>query len=68
MYIPIQKNIYCEQCKDCGTRPVVEQMPKGKFRLLCPNCKEKNAMKPGFVEIDKWNLLNAKPAVLRKVG
>jgi len=63
MYIPIQNNINCEPCKNCGTRPVVEQLPKSKFRLLCPNCKGKNATASGLVDIEKWNMMNAKHSI-----
>ena len=70
MRIPIQKNIHCEPCKECGARPVVEQLPKAKFKVLCPTCGIRNSTPPGLFDVDKWNLLNlvVQPGVLRKVS
>jgi hypothetical protein len=56
-FLSIQPAIFCEPCKDCGARPVVEQI-KGKFIVKCPNNKNHYRTKPGLVDIQDWNLKN----------
>lgn len=56
-FIPIQANIFCEPCKDCGARPVVEQV-RGQFLVRCPKNKLHYQTKPGLVDINDWNTKN----------
>ena len=55
--IAIQENIFCEPCKDCGARPVIEHV-KGGFMVRCPKDKSHYKTKTGLVNIDDWNLKN----------
>ena len=55
--IAIQENIFCEPCKECGSRPVIEQV-KGTFSIRCPQHKSHYKTKPGLINIDDWNLKN----------
>lgn len=55
----IQPAIFCEPCKDCGARPVIQQI-KDKFVVLCPNDKDHYKTKPGLIDIKDWNLKNKK--------
>ncbi len=70
MYISIQNNIYCENCRICGARPVIEQLPKAKFKLVCPNDKDHFKLTFSFIDesIKAWNKLNERPMGLRKVS
>jgi hypothetical protein len=68
MYIPVQKNIHCEPCKKCGARPVIEQLPNFKFRILCPTDMNHYKSVPGLVDIEAWNKENKQILPLRKVG
>jgi hypothetical protein len=56
-FLPIQKNVFCEPCKDCGARPVIEQV-RSNFVVRCPNDKKHYKTKPGLVDITDWNLKN----------
>lgn len=56
-FLQIQPLIFCEPCKDCGARPVIDQM-KGKFIVRCPNDKKHYKTKLGLVDIADWNLKN----------
>lgn len=56
-FIQIQANFFCEPCKDCGARPVIEQQ-KGTFIVRCPKHDSHYQTKPGLVDIDDWNLKN----------
>ncbi len=56
-YLPIQPAIFCEPCKDCGARPVVEQSKNG-YVVRCPHDKKHYKTKPGLVDITDWNLKN----------
>lgn len=55
--IHIQGNIFCEPCKDCGSRPVIEQR-KSAFIVRCPKDSTHYQTKPGLVDIEDWNLKN----------
>jgi len=70
MYIPIQKNIHCEPCKECGARPVIQQLPKSKFKILCPTNSEHYNIISNNVEdiVDNWNKKNSVVATFRKVS
>lgn len=57
IFIEIQPQIHCELCKDCGARPVVEQI-RDKFIVRCPDNNKHYKTKPGFVDIQDWNLKN----------
>jgi hypothetical protein len=56
-FIEIQKNINCEPCKECGARPVIEQV-KGGFLVRCPKDQHHYKTKIGLVNIEDWNLKN----------
>jgi ssDNA-binding Zn-finger/Zn-ribbon topoisomerase 1 len=56
-FIEIQKNIDCEPCKECGARPVIEQI-KGGFIVRCPQNKSHYKTKAGLVNIEDWNIKN----------
>jgi len=56
-YLPIQPLIHCEPCKDCGARPVVEQI-KDQFIVRCPDNKKHYKTKAGLFDIADWNLKN----------
>ncbi len=56
-FVTIQENIFCEPCKDCGARPVIEQI-KGNFMVRCPKSSSHYQTKPGLVDINDWNLKN----------
>jgi hypothetical protein len=56
-FVQIQENIFCEPCKDCGARPVIEQH-KSKFIVRCPKDKNHYQTKPGLIDIEDWNLKN----------
>jgi hypothetical protein len=56
-FVQIQGGIFCEPCKDCGARPVIEQS-KDKFMVRCPTSKTHYQTKPGLVDINDWNLKN----------
>ena len=56
-FLPIQPAIFCELCKDCGARPVVEQSKAG-YIVRCPDNKKHYRTKPGLVDIADWNLKN----------
>lgn len=53
----IQSAIFCEPCKECGARPIIEYS-KGKYVVKCPNNKNHYQTKPGLVDIQDWNLKN----------
>jgi hypothetical protein len=55
-FLQIQPAIFCEPCKECGARPVVQQI-KDKFVVRCPNDKHYKT-KPGLINIADWNLKN----------
>jgi len=57
MSFDIQKNFHCENCKMCGTRPVIEQKKK-VWTVRCPNESCKNSVVDHFINIEKWNSLN----------
>jgi len=56
-FIQIQPSIFCEPCKECGERPVIQQV-KGKFIVRCPKSKSHYQTKPGLVDIKDWNTKN----------
>ena len=58
-FLSIQEAFFCENCKDCGARPVVEQV-KGSFVVRCPNNNKHYKTKPGVIvdNIKEWNLRN----------
>ncbi len=56
-FIPIQENVFCEPCKDCGARPVIEQV-KGIFIVRCPTDKTHYHTKPGLIDLQDWNMKN----------
>jgi len=58
-FLSIQQGFFCENCKDCGARPVVEQV-KGSFVVRCPNDKKHYKTKPGLIDanLQDWNLKN----------
>ncbi|WP_183575151.1 hypothetical protein HDF18_14430 [Mucilaginibacter sp. X5P1] len=56
-FLSIQPAIFCEPCKDCGARPVVEQSKNG-YVVRCPNDKKHYKTKAGLVDITDWNLKN----------
>ena len=62
-FIQIQASIFCEPCKECGERPVVEQV-KGKFVVRCPKSKSHYQTKSGLVDINDWNTKNKTHAPL----
>jgi len=66
--IQIQPNIFCENCKECGARPVIEQI-KDKFIVTCPNDKKHYKTKPGLINVDDWNLKNRiqKPLIMTSI-
>jgi hypothetical protein len=68
MHIPIQANIYCVSCKKCGAKPVVDQQPGGKFRIVCPNNIDHYKIKSDYIDVEEWNSANEMPAGFRKVG
>lgn len=55
--LQIQDNIFCEPCKDCGARPIIEQT-KGAYLVRCPKSKDHYQTKAGIVDIKDWNLKN----------
>ena len=59
--LQIQPAIFCENCKDCGARPVIKQF-KGKYIIMCPNSNDHYSTKPGMVNanIAEWNQKNRK--------
>jgi len=57
-FMPIQENIFCEPCKDCGARPVIEQLKGAKFVVRCPNEKSHYQTKTGLIDINDWNMKN----------
>lgn len=66
-FIQIQPNIFCEPCKDCGERPVIQQV-KGKFVVRCPKNKSHYQTKSGLVDINDWNTKNKAHAPLGNNG
>lgn len=60
-FISIQSKVFCENCKDCGARPVVEQV-KGSFVVRCPNDKKHYKTNPGLFDanLQDWNIKNRK--------
>ena len=58
-FIAIQSAFFCENCRDCGARPVVEQV-KGSFVVRCPNNNKHYKTKPGLIDqnLKDWNLKN----------
>ncbi len=58
-FFQIQPNVFCEPCKDCGARPVIQQV-KDKYVVLCPNDKNHYSTKPGIIDVNDWNLKNKK--------
>jgi hypothetical protein len=56
-FIPIQANIFCEPCRECGERPVIAQV-KGKFVVRCPKSRLHYQTKSGLVDIEDWNIKN----------
>jgi hypothetical protein len=56
-FIPIQANVFCEPCRECGSRPVVEQV-KGKYKVRCPKDKSHYQTNPGVVDVNDWNTKN----------
>ncbi|OCX54069.1 hypothetical protein BEL04_07290 [Mucilaginibacter sp. PPCGB 2223] len=59
MSFEIQKNFFCENCKVCGKRPVIEQNKKvWTIRCLTDTCK--NAVVDSFINVEKWNYINNK--------
>lgn len=58
-FLQIQPNIFCENCKECGARPVIQQT-NGKYMVICPNDKTHYRTKAGLIDLDDWNLKNKK--------
>lgn len=58
-FVSIQSKIFCENCKDCGARPVVEQVKDG-YVVRCPNDKKHYKTNIGTFEpcLKDWNLKN----------
>ncbi len=74
MSFEIQKDFFCENCKMCGTRPVIEQVKK-VWTIRCPDANCKNAVVDSFINVEKWNMLNhytgvgqLKPGKLKHTG
>lgn len=63
--IQIQPLIFCEPCKDCGSRPVIQQV-KNKYIVRCPKDKKHYSTAPGLIDIDDWNRENKAPKPLVK--
>jgi len=59
MSFEIQKNFFCENCRNCGNRPVIEQNKK-VWTVRCPNKACKNSVVDSFINIEKWNYSNNK--------
>ena len=57
IFIQIQPAIFCENCKECGARPVIQQV-KSQYRVLCPNDKNHYSTKVGLIDIQDWNKKN----------
>lgn len=58
-FLAIQSAYFCENCKDCNARPVIEQV-KGSFVVRCPNDSKHYRTKPGLIDVNlkDWNLKN----------
>jgi len=59
MSFEIQKDFFCENCRSCGTRPVIEQNKK-VWTVRCPTHTCKNSVVDSFINIEKWNYINNK--------
>jgi hypothetical protein len=57
MAFEIQKNFFCENCKMCGARPIIEQVKK-VWTVRCKNAGCKNLVIDSFINVEKWNSLN----------
>ncbi len=64
-YINIQPNIFCESCKDCGARPIIEQRDR-KYYVICPNDSNHYQTKSGMIDMDEWNRFNTITRGLQK--
>lgn len=60
-FIKIQESIFVEKCIICGSRPIIEQVPGGKFIVRCKASADHYSSKPGMVDIESWNRHNHKP-------
>lgn len=59
MLVQIQPNIYCEPCKVCGSRPVIQQFAKEKFKIICPKDADHYKSRAGKITIESWNNANS---------
>lgn len=59
-FIDIQPNVHCEPCKDCGARPVIEQV-RQKYFIRCPKSDAHYKTKSGMVNFNDWNNHNKQP-------
>ncbi|PWK77642.1 hypothetical protein LX99_02519 [Mucilaginibacter oryzae] len=60
-FIKIQDSIFVEKCIVCGSRPVIQQAPGGKFIVRCKANADHYKTQPGLIDIDAWNKHNRKP-------
>jgi hypothetical protein len=56
-FINIQPNIFCEVCKDCGARPVIEQRER-KYFVICPGNNNHYQTRSGMIDVNEWNRFN----------
>jgi hypothetical protein len=57
MVYQIQPNIFCENCINCGKRPVIAQIKSG-WAVKCPDENCNNMVVNKIVDLDAWNKLN----------
>ncbi|WP_162996332.1 hypothetical protein [Mucilaginibacter celer] len=57
MRIEINPNFPVNNCKICGTRPVIEQT-KDRWIIVCPTPACKNQVADKFVNFNEWNKQN----------
>ncbi|MDN5287424.1 MAG: hypothetical protein JWR38_3698 [Mucilaginibacter sp.] len=56
--LTIPKSIFCESCKICGARPVMEPDKDGLYIVKCPNNNHHYQTRAGLIDIDDWNRNN----------
>lgn len=59
-YINIPKSINCKACKYCGNRPIIALAGLDGYVVKCPVDPTHYHTKPGLIDIDDWNIHNAR--------
>ena len=57
-YVNIPGTIFCENCKQCGSRPIIALNNNKDYVVKCPADEAHYQTKPGLIDIEDWNTNN----------